>query len=203
MQKLFSTPIHLRFDLPKSKQAGREAAYWLPLLGAYTGARLGELCQLRAVDIQSVDGIPVMVVTDEGENQSVKSDAGKRRVPIHSELIRLGFLTYAAAVKESGADSLWPTLPLRADKPSDYFGRWFLAFRTGLGIETTFHYFRHTVRPLMRRAGFPESTQDKITGHETVGSVGTVTYDHWDLKELQAAVEAIQYPELKLPKVSP
>lgn len=207
LETLFTTPLHTRYDLPKAAHGGRDAAYWLPLLGAYTGARLGELCQLRAVDIQTIDGIAVMVLTDDGEDQKIKSEAGKRTVPIHSELMRLGFLEYAAAIKAKGEDSLWPALPLRKDKPSDFFGRWFKDFREPLGLhgpgKPTFHYFRHTVRPLMRRAGFSESTQDKVTGHETQGSVGTVVYDHWTLQEIQAAVEAIQYPALKLPTVSP
>jgi integrase len=202
---LFTTTLHTRYDLPKAAQGGKDAAYWLPLLGAYTGARLGELCQLRAVDIQTMEGIPVMVLTDDGEGQRIKSEAGKRNVPIHSELLRLGFLEYATAMQSKGVDALWPALPLRKDKASDFFGRWFKDFRQSLELggpgKPTFHYFRHTVRPLMRRAGFSESTQDKVTGHETQGSVGTVVYDHWTLMEMREAVEAIKYPALSLPKV--
>ncbi|MDP1686480.1 DUF6538 domain-containing protein [Hydrogenophaga sp.] len=207
LKKLFSTELHTRYVLPKVPKAGRDAAYWIPLLGAFTGARLGELCQLRTVDVQTIEGMHVFVLTDDGEGQSIKSAAGHRTVPIHSELLRLGFMEYATATKEAGNDSLWPHLPLRKGKPSDYFGRWFRDFREDLELHgpglPTFHYFRHTVRPLMRRAGFSESTQDKVTGHETQGSVGTVVYDHWTLEELQAAVEAIKYPDVILPKVSP
>jgi len=71
------------------------------------------------------------------------------------------------------------------------------------GVNPDFHCFRHTVRPLMRRAGFTESDADKVTGHKTTGSIGTVVYDHWTLEEIQKAVESIQYPVLKLPVVSP
>jgi len=202
LKTLFSTELHTRYVLPTVPKAGRDAAYWIPLLGAFTGARLGELCQLRTVDVQTIEGMHVLVLTDDGEGQSIKSAAGHRTVPIHSELLRLGFMEYAKATKDAGHDSLWPDMPLREGKPSDYFGRWFRGFREGLGLHgpglPTFHYFRHTVRPLMRRAGFSESTQDKVTGHETQGSVGTVVYDHWTLKEIQAAVEAIKYPSLSL-----
>jgi hypothetical protein len=58
-------------------------------------------------------------------------------------------------------------------------------------------------RPLMRRAGFDGPTMDKITGHESGGSVGDVVYAHWLLEELRPAVEAIKYPFLKLKPVSP
>ncbi len=37
-------------------------------------SRLGELCQLRSADIREIDGMPVLALTDEGENQSIKSD---------------------------------------------------------------------------------------------------------------------------------
>ena len=67
------------------------------------------------------------------------------------------------------------------------------------GTRPDFHCFRHTVRPLMRKGGQSEGTMDKVTGHKTVGSVGTVVYDHRTLKEIQDAVQAIQYPALKLP----
>jgi integrase len=201
----FSTPLHTAHALPLTWHSGADAAYWIPLIGLYSGARLGELCQLRSVDVSEEEGIAVMVLTSDGENQSIKSDAGHRTVPIHSELIRLGFLDYAAAIKATGSASLWPALKLRKGKPSGFFSRWFSEFRKGVGLldkYPDFHCFRHTVRPLMRRAGHSESTMDKITGHATGGSQGTVTYDHWTLRECQQAVEAIRYPALKIPKVA-
>ncbi len=201
LQALFSSPLHASYALPDARYGGREAAYWIPLLGLYTGTRLGELCQLRAVDVQKVEGIDVLVLTNEGEGQSIKSDAGHRSVPIHSELVRLGFLKYVETIKAIGSASLWPALPLRAGKPSDLFGRWFKEHRNALGLTGTrpdFHCFRHTVRPLMRKAGHSEGTMDKVTGHKTVGSVGTVVYDHRTLIEVRDAVEAIRYPALQL-----
>ncbi|QNK66866.1 site-specific integrase [Variovorax sp. PAMC26660] len=200
---LFSSPLHTAYALPDARYGGREAAYWIPLLGLFTGTRLGELCQLRTVDVQKVEGVHVLVLTNEGEGQSIKSDAGHRSVPIHSELIRLGFLKYVETIKASRSDSLWPSLPLREGKPSDYFGRWFGAHCKAMGLTPTFHYLRHTVRPLMRRAGVSDGTMDKVTGHKTVGSVGTVVYDHHTLSEVQEAVEAIRYPALTLPAVGP
>ncbi len=203
---LFTSPIYTSYDLPESRNAGGDAAYWITLLGLYTGSRLGELCQLRPSDVESIEGIDVLALTDEGEGQKIKTEAGHRKVPIHSELIRLGFLGYVEKIRKSGSNSLWPALPLRKDKPSDYFGRWFKEYRESLGMigagGASFHYFRHTVRPLMRRAGFSEGTQDKVTGHKTPGSIGTIVYDHWTLKEIQGAVEAIRFPELRLLAVS-
>lgn len=203
LKTLFTAPLHTAYALPDARYGGRDAAYWIPLMGLYTGTRLGELCQLRTADVQKVEDIHVLVLTNEGEGQSIKSDASHRSVPIHSELIRLGFLKYVEAVKKTRSNSLWPALPLRKGKPSDFFGRWFGEHCKALGLTPTFHYLRHTVRPLMRKAGHSEGTMDKVTGHKTVGSIGTTVYDHRTLQEVQEAVEAIQYPALKLAVVEP
>lgn len=98
--------MHAAYALPDARYGGREAAYWIPLLGLFTGTRLGELCQLRTVDVQQVEGVNVLVLTNEGEGQNIKSDAGHRSVPIHSELVRLGFLKYVETIEASRSDSL-------------------------------------------------------------------------------------------------
>lgn len=206
LRSLFGTPLHQGYALPNAPHAGAEAAYWIPLLGLFTGARLGELCQLRPEDVREDDGVWALVLTDDGEHQSIKSAAGHRVVPIHSELVRLGFLDYVTGVKASGAGSLWPAMRQRPGKPSDFFGRWFRKLKSSAGLNEPmpdFHCFRHTVRPQMRRAGIPAETQDRITGHKTPGSIGTTTYDHWDIHDLQRGVEAIRYPGLDLPRVAP
>lgn len=115
LKTLFTAPLHTAYALPDARFGGREAAYWIPLMGLYTGTRLGELCQLRTADVQKAEGINVLVLTNEGEGQSIKSDAGHRSVPIHSELIRLGFLRYVETVKALGSDSLWPALAARRE----------------------------------------------------------------------------------------
>lgn len=56
---------------------------------------------------------------------------------------------------------------------------------------------------MKRRAGITSATMDWITGHETPGSVGDMDYDGIALWELVPAVEAIRYPFLTLPLVSP
>lgn len=205
--KLFGSPVHTAYTLPRDAKAGHDAAYWVPLLGLFTGARLGELCLLTPDDVQTVEGIPALTITDEGDGKRVKTEAGRRTIPLHPELIRLGFLNYAQRMKDQRAASLWPRMSLREDKPSDYFGRWFLLLRKSVELPgaggASFHYFRHTVRPLMRRAGMTPATMDRITGHETPGSVGDKTYDAIALWELVPAVNAIRYPFLALPVVSP
>jgi integrase len=101
LQRLFNGHIYQPEKLRRSN--GHSYQFWLPLLAAYTGARQNELCQLNINHIkESDDSIWYIDITDEEEggskkkskDKSLKSDAAKRLVPIHSKLIELGFLDF-------------------------------------------------------------------------------------------------------------
>lgn len=200
----FGLPLFTAYEIPRNRwKAGGEAAYWVPLLGLFTGARIGELCQLRTVDvIEGADGLPALRITDEADGATVKSEAGHREVPVHSELIRLGFMDYVGNVRASGEAKLWPALKYRDGKPGGYFSAWFSEARKLAPIPVPdFHSLRHTVRSKLTDADVPEPLQDRITGHEIRGSVGTKVYDHVSMAKLRDAVERISYPGLTLPRV--
>lgn len=72
-----------------------ESHKWGMLLALFTGARLNEICQLHIADVQQEDGIWFLDITDEGDDdKKLKTEAGRRKVPVYSELIRLGFLEF-------------------------------------------------------------------------------------------------------------
>jgi integrase len=197
LRKLFSQPLHKEHRLPdpaKEWRAGGEAAYWIPLLGLYTGARVGELAQLLAKDVDT-GSIPMLSITNEAEGQTVKTAAGIRSVPIHGELVRLGFLDYVAAMQKRGAVSLWPDLKQRAGKPGAYFSDWFGKYRASLGFgkQPDFHSFRHTVRSALAEAGIEEALIDALVGHVAKGSTGTKVYTHRSKQALQRAIEQLQF----------
>lgn len=73
----------------------KDSHKWGMLLGMFTGARLNEICQLDIADVQLDGDTWFLNITDEGDdNKRVKTKAGRRKVPLHSELIRLGFLDF-------------------------------------------------------------------------------------------------------------
>ena len=49
---------------------------------------------MRASDVQRNGGIWLFNVSDDNTGQSLKTEAATRIVPIHSELVRCGFLDY-------------------------------------------------------------------------------------------------------------
>ncbi len=199
----FSQPLHTEYKLPKDKKAGSDAAYWIPLLGLFTGARVGELAQLRIEDVDMTGEFPALSITDEGEEQSVKSEAGIRKIPIHSELIRLGFFDYVAGLQKKSESLLWPKLATREGKPGGYFSQWFGIYRRslGFGMYPDFHCLRHTVRSQLAETEVSEQLIDFLVGHEIKGSTGAKVYTHRSLKAYKSAIELLKHPSIKLRRV--
>lgn len=155
LERLFCGPEYQKFALdPDSKHC-----YWLPLIGLYTGARVNEVCQLNPLcDIRQEQGVWLFDINEKSEGdervrKSVKNASSRRKVPIHSELIRLGLLQYVESLKRAGSKLLFPEWPPSATgKASGTAERWFrdLIRDTGLRDETPkarlvgFHAFRHT-----------------------------------------------------------
>jgi len=204
LQQLFRQPLFTTYAIPPEKKSGRDAAYWVPLIALYSGARIGELAQLRTEDITTVGGVPLLRITNSGDGQRVKTEASNRSIPIHSELVRLGLLEYVQAIKDAGHDRLWPMLKADADRPGLILSNWFGQYRRSIGLTEKypdFHSFRHLVRTRMSRAKIPDKVQDTITGHETQGSIGTKVYQSVSLEDRIEAIEALSYPLLSLPTV--
>ncbi len=202
LQAFFAQPVWSAYELPKVADAAGPAAYWIPLLGLFTGARVGELCQLRVQDVVDTPEGPVLSINEEAEGATVKTAASIRDVPLHSELVRLGFLDYVAELRKAGGVSLWPAMRFRKGKPGAFFSEWFgTARRKVPGEAPDFHSLRHTVRSALAEAELPEAIKDRITGHEVRGSTGTRVYEAVSRAALRRAVEAIKYPGLALPKV--
>ena len=198
----FAQPLYTSYALPRlQKGAGADAGYWIPLIALFSGARSSELCQLRTSDIVQDGNIWVIDINEDAEGKTVKTSASRRRVPVHSTLIKLGFLDYASTTQKAGHERLWPMLSLRIGKPSHTFSKWFnqkprMAI-PGVDIPD-FHSLRHTVRTAMTAAKVSEPNQDRITGHELQGSTGTKVYAHVDLVQLREAVETIHYQGFNL-----
>jgi integrase len=159
-----------------------EAAYWLPLLALYTGARLEELGQLRLIDVGTETYLDaddtdatanvIRLVADETDGLTLKNEGSERRIPIHPELERLGFLRYVATMRDQGETRVFPLLKPDRDGTrtaawSKWYGRW---LRKEAGItdtRVTFHSFRHSFKHYARQSGLAPDVQNEITGHET------------------------------------
>lgn len=151
--------------------------YWLPLLGLYTGARVNEVCQLNPqCDIREEGGIWLLDITEESEgdsrvSKSVKNETSRRPVPVHPELLRLGFLRYVERVRAGGHALLFPEWAPSGGKASAAAAKWFRGHIAALGLrdETPracilgFHCFRSTF--LARAYDLGVVDAEAVTGH--------------------------------------
>lgn len=208
LRSIFSSPIYT--DDARPEAGSGEAAYWLPLMGLYTGARLNEIGQLRPQDIFEEpyfgeDGTEasawVFRFTADGDAQlKLKNEGSERRIPVHPVLIELGFLDYVKSV--SGEARIFPEL--RGDKYGHItanWSKWFNRYlRDPIGVtdaRMVFHSFRHAFKTYARAAKIGKDINDAITGHlpfDTGGEYG----DH-PLEELVPAMQAYRVPGLELP----
>ncbi len=149
------------------------AKRWCPWLAAYTGGRMGELTQLRGVDIFEQDGIHAMKISPEaGTTKTGKA----RTVPLHEHLIEQGFLAF---VKANGKGPLFyneATQPAASDDPTNPRKPRYVKAREhvaawvrGLGVTdpelSPNHAWRHTFKAVGFRCGITEKVLDAIVGH--------------------------------------
>ncbi len=174
---------------------------WLPLLAAFTGARLEELGQLRAADVRQRDGIHYVSINDEGEGNSLKNRSSQREVPVHPELVRCGFLDHVAKRRPEGDGLLFPDLRRGSHgKLTAKFSQWWTNHGDEIGIRVprkkVFHSFRHSFKEACRVAGVSEEIHDALTGHSG-GGVGR-TYGTVPLRLKARKIAKVQYPGLDL-----
>lgn len=160
-------------EIPKGGMAGGQAAYWLPLIALFMGARREEIGQLRVCDVKRVPYIDdaeqrqevwCIDITDTPDDDAlpnqIKNEASNRLVPLHPKLIELGFIEYVEKLPDQ-AGRVFPDLkPIGiGQKLTDKWGQWFSRYKVACGITDkakVFHSFRHTWKTHAVDAGIPE-----------------------------------------------
>ncbi|MBV0893184.1 tyrosine-type recombinase/integrase [Paracoccus sp. Z118] len=131
--------------------------FWLPLISLWSGARSNEIGQLLLKDIKHEDGVDYLHVIDDTEGKRVKSRAGRRKVPIHDQLMALGFMDLVndRRRRHRPEDRLFPDLKVGA---KGYYShnvtKFFSAYMEQIGIKTektSFHSLRRRILDLTFR----------------------------------------------------
>lgn len=180
----------------------RDAYWWLPVVSLWTGARLEEIAQLHHEDVMlDRDGIPFIHIFDDGVRR-VKTESSIRDVPVHSFLIRLGFLDLFKPAKK-GRRIFPELLPTgRLQKFGDTYSSHFTDYRRRCQIYERlrdFHSFRRTFITNMRtRAGIDVLTVAAMAGHddewpELVRVKQTDDYTDYSISVLKDAIERLDY----------
>ena len=137
-------------NLKKLFSVKREGAadYWLPLLGLYQGTRLEEAAQLRCEDVKIEDGIHYLDIHG-CDGRKVKTATSERRVPLHPEIIRLGFLNHVEAQRTAGQERVFSELSQSTHGEfsaawSKSFGRFLRNVVKITDRRLVYHSLRHT-----------------------------------------------------------
>ena len=148
--------------------------FWVPLLGLFMGARASEL-YLRMEDVFEDDEHPHICVVDYKE-RSLKNRASERIIPIHPQLVELGFLDYCRRMRAKG-DELFPEWEFRkGQKPSESasrrrFNRHLKRLFPDRDFPADTHTFRHTFENALSASVISERIARRLAGRSLGGSV--------------------------------
>ncbi|TIX71109.1 MAG: integrase, partial [Mesorhizobium sp.] len=183
----------------------RDHRYWVPLVMLYSGARPAEIAQLSIADVRQEHGHWIMHITTEGDGEkSVKTEGSMRVVPVHDELIRLGFIKYRDGMKSAGHTRLFPEAKRNSrGQMIAEFSREFGRYLTRLGIKAgrglSLYSFRHGATDALRRAGHLDEQFGFILGHTASTMTGRYgIMPQGMLKQRVDLVNSISYPGLDL-----
>lgn len=169
--------------------------FWIPLLGYYGAFRLNEICQLYKNDVKFVNSIPCIHVQETMPDQKIKTISSERLVPIHNDLINLGFLDFVNKIDNNTRlfDLRWTDKHGYSATPS----KWFSRLRKKVDINDCgnghkdFHSFRHTVANMLKQKGVSENEIGGLLGHATGGITNNRYGKDYDPKFLLSSLHKI------------
>lgn len=169
------------------------AKRWGPWLCAFTGARVTEVLQLRKEDIQSKGGTVFLRITPEA---GTVKDRRFREVPLHQQLIDLGFLEFVVQCADGplfySLRANPAKLPARAvaGRLSTWLRKEGLA---PVGVAPN-HGWRHRFKSTAIDLGINPRVYDAIQGH--AGRSASDSYGEVSLKAKSAAIR--QFPHYQV-----
>jgi integrase len=154
--------------------------FWLPLLCLFTGMRPNEAAQMHADDLKCTSEgtwyLDIVATGDEDDNdpptsaKTLKTAASLRKIPVHPQLIKIGFLQFVQAGKKTASNPrIFPDL-----KPDNYgnhasyalkrFRETYLPSAIKMEPRQSFYSFRHSFRDALRRIDAPPDALQALGG---------------------------------------
>ena len=224
--KLFNGPVYRgcasmrAWKNPGTIVPRESARFWAPLIGLYSGMRMGEIIQLHVADIKTDDqGITYFDITtireedDDEADKSLKTGTSQRQIPIHPFLIECGLLGLVQRRRKADTTRL---LTDYDQSPTDgswskTFSAWFRHYRKHVGVEriirgknrVDFHSFRHNFEDVVRDLpDVKQEVRDALQGHGENGvssGYGSGVYR----SRLDEAMKKVRYADLDLAHLLP
>lgn len=141
------------------------AKRWIPILCAFTGARVVEVAQLRKEDVRQEGKHWVIRISPEAG--SVKTGV-YRDVPLHRQIVHLGFMDFVKAAKSgplfhnaTNPEKYLEGARVTAGRLSEWLNR---SSVVPEGVQPS-HGWRHRFKTLGRELGQSDRIVDAIQGH--------------------------------------
>lgn len=181
-----------------------DATCWAPLLGAFSGARREEICALLLSEVELDADLPCLRLEPNFRRQ-LKNFRSRRRVPLHAELLQLGFREYVQALRGQGHTFLFPELQpaSQATPMGDVFDvGWQKLRAAALQMPNknakVFHSLRHWCNNEMKQAGVASEIRKDILGY-TNGDLNEGWYAETSRLHLMAdALNKLPVPTAKI-----
>ncbi len=191
---------------PKTPFAAR---FWVPLIAAFSGARMDEICQLRVADVKhdAPTGIHYLSIAGpddsaaDGMPKKIKNKNSIRPIPIHNTLVDIGFLDYVDTLRHTPDASLFGLTRAPDGKWGSPLSKWFTIkgdhangfiercgvvsigeLRDGKRWSKSFHGFRHAVVDNLRDKSKKLPDGSRIHAEDIALAVGHLNDDSADLE---------------------
>ncbi|WP_417525757.1 DUF6538 domain-containing protein [Marinovum sp.] len=175
-----------------------DPVYWVPLIALLHGLRSEEILQLTPDNVRYDADIHYFDV-ERGTGQSLKSNNARRMVPIHSQLIELGFLQLVDRQRRLGKIRIFDKVSRSKSKKLSYtanFTKKFSYYRTSRKVydkRRDLHAMRSTFNSSLVAGSVPDTARRYLMGHKN-GDVGITNYlpEGFPLRTLKAYIEQEQ-----------
>ncbi|MBI9080824.1 MAG: site-specific integrase [Pseudodesulfovibrio sp.] len=207
LNTIFMSPTYIGCKSPSGwrypgdtslKGTGR---YWVPLIALFTGMRLGEIIQLYTDDIREEAGVHYFDINEDGDDKKVKNFNSIRFIPVHQELIAMGFMEHVKQRMLEGEKRLFPDLNMGKDgyysSPFSKYFRYFLEAVAVKHSKNAFHSFRHCFEDACRDSDIAYEQMDSLQGHSAGGMKDRYGRGYF-LRKLSKAMQKLQYRDLDL-----
>lgn len=180
--------------------------FWGCMIALFTGSRKNAVFTLQYKDIIQQDGIwCINFIEDCPGIKKLKTEDSSRIVPMHSTLVKMGFLDYLRR-KPHGAqtDFIFQNICITSHGTLDsHMTRKLFYFLEQIGVRNSdggrydFHSFRKNANIAMEKCGILRPYIDKIIGWQSRGSEGERSYSNYTIKQIAEQLELLNYDCLR------
>ena len=182
-------------------------AFWACMIALFTGARINAAITLQYKDILVKDGIACIQFRSDHKIKQLKNDASERLVPIHQQLLDLGFVDYVNKQKaKSKAEDTDFIIKKCQTKSGEYNNKFFTRelspFFTDIKVKTgnldgyDFHSFRKNLSIALQDAGVGATYINDIIGWEGKTTMEQ-SYSNHTLTQINDELNKFSYDFLK------